>query len=166
MTSRTWCFTWNNYTEDSEMRLQSYNYKLLCYGREIASTGTKHLQGVIVLNIPQRLSHLKSSFGISPHWEVCKNLNASINYCKKDGDYFFFDRRQKRGPKPRTADPVRTQVTNMEEEVERIFREIVLKAKFSLNKRCHSEDRNANNLSGDRGLQPVDQPQGIVYPDL
>lgn len=121
-TNRTWCFTWNNYTEDAEMRLQcSQNWTLLCYGREIAPSGTRHLQGVIILKDPQRMSFLKKEFGQVPHWEICENLHASINYCKKDKNFYFKDKRKKRGPK--TGDP--TPIPNRQPN-EDLIREIIL----------------------------------------
>lgn len=133
MTSRTWCFTWNNYDADSEMRLQNFNYKLMCYGREKApTTGTPHLQGVLVLREPQRLSYLRSTFGKQAKWLVCESLGASINYCKKDGDYFFDDRRKKRGPKPRTGDPIPRQTVQIDEDmIESILRESIRNVKIS-----------------------------------
>lgn len=93
--SRKWCFTLNNYTKEEELRLQRYNFLYICYGREISSTGTRHLQGVISLRGPQRLSFLKK-IDSRAHWEICKNFDASVNYCKKDGDFYIRDDRRKR----------------------------------------------------------------------
>lgn len=128
MTARTWCFTWNNYTPDSEMNLQCSKYVYLLYGREVASTGTKHLQGLLVLPSPQRLSYLRKTYGSSAHWEVCRNYKASQVYCKKDGDFFERDLRQKRGPK--SGEPVRVVTTPPPLEtvdLDRIIRKVIRK---------------------------------------
>lgn len=134
-TSRTWCFTWNNFNPYAELTLQNSNFKLLCYGREVGESGTPHLQGVIVLNSPQRLSWLKQKYGSRPHWEICKNLIASIKYCQKDGDFFFKDNRKKRGPKHK-EDPVfrdddDERDDSAGEQIDRIIRKATLSAAMS-----------------------------------
>lgn len=129
-TARYWCFTWNNYTEDSLMRLRGSDYTLLCVGKEVASSGTKHLQGVIGLTSPQRMSKLKKLFGSSPHWEICRNLEASIKYCMKEGDYFFEDRRRRRGP--RSADPTKVDREHINGEVDVVFKNIVSRIRTRL----------------------------------
>jgi len=136
MTSRTWCFTWNNYSADNEMLLQNTNLKYICYGRETASTGTKHLQGVLVLYEPQRMSHLKFLFGNSPHWEVCRSLPASITYCKKENDYYEKDNRKPRGRKkkevvasgaPSSHSVVHRVASTQNEKIDAIIKKSILK---------------------------------------
>lgn len=99
MVSRSWCFTWNNYDDDAITLLKRQPFNYLIYGKETAASGTPHLQGTIVLSKPQRLSYFKKTYGKIPHWEICRNLAASINYCKKEHDYIEIDKRKKRGPK-------------------------------------------------------------------
>lgn len=81
--SRSFCFTWNNPPEEPTFPPSRY----LCYGKEIApSTGTPHLQGVIVFPSPRRLpAVIKQLKGC--HVEICHSVQASIKYCKKDGDF-------------------------------------------------------------------------------
>jgi hypothetical protein len=43
-----------------------------------------------------RLSVVKNLLGSNPHLEVCRNLSASVIYCKKEGDFYEFG--QLRGP--------------------------------------------------------------------
>jgi len=87
MVSKSWCFTLNNYSEaeagDVE-NIPGVNYFL--YGREVSSTGTPHLQGVITFRKAHRLSGVRTHLPRA-HWEICRNLKASITYCKKDGRY-------------------------------------------------------------------------------
>lgn len=100
MVSKSWCFTWNNYDDMAILALTTNpSFSFLAFGKEVGATGTPHLQGVIVFPIAHRLSKLKKVFGKHPHWEPCRNLAASIVYCKKDGDFVEIDRRKKRGPK-------------------------------------------------------------------
>lgn len=100
MVSRSWCFTVNNPTPGTEDLFEQSEHKYLCYGREIApNTGTPHLQGVITFPNPCRLSQLRSRFGSIAHWEVCRSLEASTRYCKKEGDFYESDNRNRSGRK-------------------------------------------------------------------
>lgn len=132
-----WCFTWNNYDANSECRLQNFNYKFLCYGREVGAMGTPHLQGIIVLHTPQRLSYLKSNLGSAPHWERCRDFHASVKYCQKEGNYFFDDRRQKRGRKKNSVVasglPLPASVSTVpvsDEKIDSILKKILLNVKI------------------------------------
>ena len=86
---KNWVFTWNNYTEEDERKLQTMECKWLLYGHEIApTTGTPHLQGCFVLNNPRWRNGLKAELeGISYLAEM-KSIEDSDKYCKKEGDYF------------------------------------------------------------------------------
>lgn len=88
--STRWCFTLNNYTAEDIVAIATWDTKYLVYGKEIASTGTPHLQGFCILKTQQRLSAVKKLHA-KAHWEVAKgtSLQAS-NYCKKDSDYMEF----------------------------------------------------------------------------
>lgn len=92
---RIWVFTWNNYTDEDETYLQSLEKViLLCYGREIApTTGTRHLQGVIRFKTPKRFKGVKRLLP-KPYLAPCLSEEASLTYCKKEGDFFLRDDRQ------------------------------------------------------------------------
>lgn len=87
--NRAWCFTWNNYTLE--------NIKYLCdwlkneqylFGEEKAgTTGTPHLQGVIRFKNARSFEAIKKKLD-KCHIEPCKNWEASLNYCSKDGKTF------------------------------------------------------------------------------
>lgn len=81
-----WCFTLNNYTEEDEIVSLPNCLSYLLYGRETATTGTRHLQGICKFRSRTRAPSRKLFDGRA-HWEVCRNVPASINYCKKDGDW-------------------------------------------------------------------------------
>lgn len=105
MVSKSWCFTWNNYTQADIASLEKSEFSYLIYGKEVAKTGTLHLQGTIVFRTAARISKLKKIYGKVPHWEPCKSLAASINYCKKEGNFKEIDHRKKSGPPKKQKDP-------------------------------------------------------------
>lgn len=88
--SRGWVFTLNNYNPDDE--LWAYDLSLCCVyvvvGKEIADSGTPHLQGFCYFANKKSLSQMKDSHA-SCHWEPQRGSNRqAADYCKKDGDYF------------------------------------------------------------------------------
>lgn len=82
-------FTWNNYPEGASASLQALAFKYLVFGYEQGESGTPHLQGTIVF--PNQLS-IKSVIKKMPgcHISVCRDVEASITYCKKDGAFEEF----------------------------------------------------------------------------
>jgi len=56
-------------------------------GRKCSSTGTPHLQGNVVFSTLKSLAQLKKLNGRA-HWTQTIALEASIEYCEKDGDVF------------------------------------------------------------------------------
>lgn len=89
-TAKNYCFTLNNYTDDDERRLAGNleDVQYIIYGREIAETGTRHLQGFVSFKRRKSLQAVKRILGNpTVHCEVARNVNASIEYCKKDGDF-------------------------------------------------------------------------------
>lgn len=95
MVCKNWCFTLNNYSNDDINRLNRLietdtrvNY--IIYGKEIAESGTPHLQGFLQLKKGGRLLQAKTIIGSNPHIEPSRNLNASVQYCKKEGDWVEF----------------------------------------------------------------------------
>jgi len=87
--AKNWCFTLNNYTEESvqRMKLPNPHIRYLIAGREIAETGTPHLQGFVSFKARKRLSQVVTLIG-QCHLSVTRCVAASIEYCKKDDDYF------------------------------------------------------------------------------
>lgn len=84
---RSWCFTHNNYTADDEQRYQGLDAEHVVYGREVGENGTPHLQGFIRFRNP-RLGRAVARLLPGCHLSVARNLEASIRYCRKDGDVF------------------------------------------------------------------------------
>lgn len=96
--SKNWCFTLNNYTEDDISRLNDLiqterKVTYIIYGKEVGQSGTPHLQGFVTFRSRLRLNQVKELIGSNPHVEVARNPNASINYCKKEGDWKEFGQR-------------------------------------------------------------------------
>lgn len=87
MTSRRWCFTLNNYTEEEYEALVKYEAVYKVIGKEVGQQGTPHLQGFIILPRMFRLSAMKK-ISSRAHWEIARGTSEeAARYCKKDGDY-------------------------------------------------------------------------------
>lgn len=89
--SRNYCFTYNNYPNTTIVDEVECSY--IIYGREIGASGTPHLQGFVRF---ENVKTLKAVIKLLPgcHLEVSRAPEASIEYCKKDGDI------TERGTKP------------------------------------------------------------------
>lgn len=85
MSHRSWCYTLNNYTPADIAIFEDIECIRHVCGREVGETGTPHLQGVISFKTTRRLSAMKK---IHPkaHWEGCRSIQHSIEYCKKEDD--------------------------------------------------------------------------------
>ena len=87
--ARNWCFTINNYDEDSLLLLREAA-KLPCsrylvYQQERGAEGTPHIQGFISLKTQQRLGQLKKLVGDRAHLEVAKGTPEQNRiYCTKE----------------------------------------------------------------------------------
>lgn len=82
MSSRNWCFTINNPT-NNELQFND-NVRFCVWQKERGTEGTEHLQGYIELRSPRRLSYLKSLFERG-HFETRKGTRQqAIDYCKKE----------------------------------------------------------------------------------
>lgn len=89
----TWVFTLNNYSEGEFNTLRKLDCTRQCIGKEIAETGTPHLQGFIAFPKGYRLSGLKKINGRAC-WLRCKSPMHAWNYCLKEGDWYTIDNRQ------------------------------------------------------------------------
>lgn len=100
--ARHWCFTLNNYSPEDEQRLSDLasSVDYIIYGREIASTGTPHLQGFITFKTRVRRNTVIEKVG-QAHFTVARNIDHAIEYCKKEGDYVELGTRP-RGPGARS----------------------------------------------------------------
>lgn len=88
--AKNWCFTLNNYTENEVARLRAGGDEIsyLIVGKEIGESGTPHLQGFVQFKNRCRLEGVKSFVGERAHVEAARNIFASVEYCKKENDYF------------------------------------------------------------------------------
>lgn len=85
--SRAWCFTINNYTDADILRLESLDgVERLIVGREVAETGTPHLQGYVRFSQPVRFSWWKNQFP-KAHVAVRRGTETqAAEYCSKEGN--------------------------------------------------------------------------------
>lgn len=85
--SKCWCFTLNNYEENSRGAIISKLSKRDKYiiGNEIGEKGTPHLQGYIHFT---RKVRPKNMFDQKIHWEKARgNDDQNYDYCSKGGDF-------------------------------------------------------------------------------
>ncbi len=101
--ARSWCFTWNNHTKENWHTCTSlFNnmkiHKMICQ-EEKGKNGTRHIQGFIQFSNAINFTTLKK-IDEKIHWEVCRNIPASINYCSKketcDGKSFKHNVKEKK----------------------------------------------------------------------
>lgn len=90
--SKHWCFTWNNYNEDTVQFLQGLGAPVvyLVAGREVGSeNGTPHLQGFVKFSERKRYRQVQQILGNPTlHVEAAREIIPAIRYCKKEGDFF------------------------------------------------------------------------------
>lgn len=88
---RSWCYTWNNYSPEEAERCESIEAVYHVFGKEVAESGTPHLQGFIHFKNAKTMSAVKKVFGCNAlHLGQKRGTfeQASV-YCKKDDkDYF------------------------------------------------------------------------------
>lgn len=82
---RVFTFTRNN-PGDAHHAEDTVDCKYMVYGKEVGELGTPHRQGTIQFKW-QKTEKAARKILIGCHVEICKDLFASIAYCKKDGDF-------------------------------------------------------------------------------
>lgn len=100
--ARAYVFTFNNYTQEDESRIQSIDCKYCCYGRETApTTGTPHLQGYIYFANPRAKRGVERSIGGEARLWIEEARGDSLNnydYSTKDDSSYF-----EKGTRPQTS---------------------------------------------------------------
>lgn len=99
--SKHWCFTFNNFNDEDLQSFYVPKFQTLverfCFQEEVGENGTPHLQGYIEFKKKVRPKNLLSD---KIHWEKCRNVKASIDYCQKSdtatGKQYFFNMKKKR----------------------------------------------------------------------
>lgn len=86
--SRRFCFTFNNWTDESREKLQEWleeNTSFAVFGAEIGQSGTPHLQGYFETNRRRLSSVRRTKFaGKGWHVDVAKGTaEENVAYCKK-----------------------------------------------------------------------------------
>jgi hypothetical protein len=92
--SERWCFTYNNYPENFEVLLQNMfdrgEVAYLIAGREVASTGTPHLQGFLCLRTRRVFNTVQRLLPNGCHIERARgSIESNIRYCSKDDENPF-----------------------------------------------------------------------------
>lgn len=79
--SKSWCYTWNNYTPENIETMKILTVKKHRCCKEIGDNNTPHLQGAITWTRAYRLTQLKKMLP-KVHWEPALTTDAE-NYCIK-----------------------------------------------------------------------------------
>lgn len=86
-----WIFTLNNYTAVDELHLSSLVEDNVCryliYGKEVAETGTPHLQGFVQFYIRKRMTQCRNLISDRAYFELARDVDAAVDYCKKEHDF-------------------------------------------------------------------------------
>ena len=93
---RNWCVTINNYTgvPDAEFLKGPPPIKYLCFGKEVSSTGTPHLQMYVsFVNAVAQPSQYFRRFGSGHFIPANGTAEQNAEYCAKQGDFTEFGRR-------------------------------------------------------------------------
>lgn len=80
--SRHWVFTWNNYPDTADTDILSWGAEKYIYQPEVGEHGTPHIQGLLSFKNARTLAQLKQK-NQGVHWEICRDIKASILYCQK-----------------------------------------------------------------------------------
>jgi len=89
MSSRAYCFTLNNWTQEEYDHITSGKFDYLILGKEIApETGTPHIQGYVYKASKITLVGIKKLLGNRAHFEVSKGSpQQNYTYCSKSKDF-------------------------------------------------------------------------------
>ena len=93
---RNWCVTINNYTgvPDAEFLKGPPPIKYLCFGKEVSSTGTPHLQMYVSFaNAVAQPSQYFRRFGSGHFIPANGTAEQNAEYCSKEGDFTELGRR-------------------------------------------------------------------------
>ena len=82
---KSWCFTINNYTEEQVKIVKSLPCRRIIAYKEVASTGTPHIQGAVIFTRTMRLKAVKTALGGVAHLEPMRGSWAQQDYCAKEG---------------------------------------------------------------------------------
>ena len=90
--TKKWCFTLNNYTEETEQHIRNIECQFMIFGHEVApTTGTRHLQGFIYFSQRKTFNTVRRLFGIDGiHIEAAAGtIQENVDYCSKDNNDVF-----------------------------------------------------------------------------
>jgi hypothetical protein len=103
--AKNWCFTLPNYTDDDVERIKKITCKCMVVGKEVCpTTKTPHLQGFIQFEKVKRRSQVQAMIKENVHCSVARDVEASIEYCKKEGEFFEKGSASKQGKKGKRND--------------------------------------------------------------
>lgn len=87
--SRCWVFTLNG-THNVDKLNSIKNWTYMVAGREVSSSGTRHLQGFVIYKTRTKFSTIKKQLPEAHIERMMGSSKEASDYCKKDGDYNEF----------------------------------------------------------------------------
>jgi len=91
--SKKWCYTLNNYENETQSEILNEHAVYHIYGREIGESGTPHLQGFVYFRDRKMLTALKKLLPTA-HFEVAKgSIDSNYKYCTKDQQFVEYGER-------------------------------------------------------------------------
>lgn len=94
--SRSYVFTYNNYSTAEYERICALECVYLSVGEEVGASGTPHLQGFIYFKSQRSFDAVRKL--LCCHVEIAKSLGPAILYTQKDGKFF------EKGKRPQTQE--------------------------------------------------------------
>lgn len=88
--AKNYCFTLNNPTPEEYAHFAALPTEAtwMVVGKEVGESGTPHLQGIVCFIKRRSLTQAKAILSDRAHFEVARDVVASIKYCRKDGDFY------------------------------------------------------------------------------
>ena len=80
----------NNHTDPQKETLVGVltaSSQYFVFGLETGASGTPHLQGMTYYKNARTLASVKNEMRWNSHLEICRDTQAYITYCKKDGEF-------------------------------------------------------------------------------
>ena len=97
VTSKSWCFVINNYTEKEVQIVENIICNRIVAGREVGKKGTPHIQGAITFKNCHRKNAVRKMLGNRAHVEKMRGKWEDQQYCQKDGDIIRVENNTRKG---------------------------------------------------------------------
>lgn len=95
--SRSFIFVINNHTFSDLKNIMELTFRYMCFGFEVGSAGTPHIQGYIYFYSAKTVKSVSKKIPRA-HIEIANgNVAQNIDYASKDGDFYEFGNKPEQG---------------------------------------------------------------------